>query len=232
MDGLAFDLNGAALRALPEGALWWPAERLLAVADLHFEKGSSFAAGPRRQLIPPYDTRQTLAVLGGLIETLQPQRVICLGDSFHDRKAAERIDPDDAAALAALIDGVDWTWIAGNHDPLPPQAWGGRVSYELAFGELTFRHEAEQSAGPGEVSGHYHPVASLSVRGRGMRRRCFLTDGRRLVLPSFGTYTGGLNALDPAIARLFPASYEALTCGGRAVHRLSSRQLRPDATLA
>lgn len=232
MDGLAFELNGAALVALPQGALWWPEERLLAVADLHFEKGSSFAAGPRRQLIPPYDTRQTLLALAGLIDALEPNRVICLGDSFHDRKAAERVDAEDAAALSGLIARTDWIWIAGNHDPLPPDAWGGRVSYELAMGELTFRHEAEEGAGPGEVSGHYHPVAALSVRGRGLRRRCFLTDGRRLVLPSFGTYTGGLNALDPAIARLFAPTYEALTCGGRAVHRLSSRQLRPDASPA
>ena len=96
-------------------------------------------------------------------------------------------------------------------------------------GEALHLDTARFGAADGEVSGHYHPVAALTVRGRGLRRRCFLTDGRRLILPAFGAYAGGLNALDPAIAQLFPDDYDALVVGRDAVRRLSWRQLRPDA---
>lgn len=225
-----FDCNGAAVCARSDGALHWPDEGLLAVADLHLEKGSSYAA--RRQFLPPYDTRQTLAALARAVAETRPRVVVCLGDTFHDRKAAERLGPDDVAALRALTGTVrDWIWIAGNHDPEPPRAWGGTAAGEVALGPLTFRHEALPGAPAGELSGHFHPVAALTVRGRGLRRRCFATDGARTVLPSFGAYTGGLNVLDPAIGRLFAGEYDALALGAGRVHRLSWRRLRADAAL-
>ena len=235
MSSIAFSFNGAEVEARADGALWWPDERLLAVADLHLEKGTWYGARTG-QLLPPYDTRTTLRRLALSIDTLKPRCVVCVGDSFHDTEAASRIDADDAAVLERLVASVeDWIWLIGNHDPRPPRAWGGAVSHELAFGPLAFRHEAERlplTRCDGEVSGHYHPVAVLTVRGRGLRRRCFVTDGRRLILPSFGAYTGGLNARDPAIAALFDGSYDALALGASSVHRLPSRILRPDPMLA
>lgn len=235
MSSIAFAFNGAALQARPDGALWWPEARLLAVADLHLEKGSWYGARTG-QLLPPYDTRTTLRRLARCVEQLRPHCVVCVGDSFHDTDAAQRIDAEDAAALARLIGSVpDWIWLIGNHDPRPPRAWGGAVSHELALAPLAFRHEADRTLlanCDGEVSGHYHPVAVLTVRGRGLRRRCFVTDGRRLVLPSFGAYTGGLNARDPVIAELFDGDYDVLALGASTVHRLPSRILRPDPALA
>ena len=123
---------GAVLTALAEGALWWPSERLLAVADLHFEKGSAFAA--RGIALPPYDTRATIARLENLIARFAPERVIALGDSFHDREAEARMDENDAARLARLTAHSDWIWIAGNHDPVPPRRFGGHVQEELRVG--------------------------------------------------------------------------------------------------
>lgn len=235
MSSIVLQLHGTELEARPDGALWWPAERLLAVADLHLEKGSWYGARAG-QLLPPYDTRATLRRLAQCIEALRPRCVICVGDSFHDRQAAARIDADDADMLAGLVTSVpDWIWLVGNHDPQPPRGWGGTVSRELAFGPLVFRHEAERlplTHVDGEVSGHYHPVAALSVRGQPLRRRCFVSDGRRLVLPSFGAYTGGLNARDPAIAGLFDGDYDVLVLGVSSVHRLPSRMLRPEPVMA
>ena len=222
---------GERLEALPAGALHWPARRLLAVADLHLEKGSSYAVNALK-LLPRHDTRQTLAVLGALIEALKPETVVCLGDSFHDRDAIARLPDWERVEIERLTAQARFVWIAGNHDPAPPPAGWGEVAEEIGDGPLTFRHEAHFGARDGEVSGHYHPVAALTVRGRGFRRRCFLTDGRRVILPAFGTYAGGLNALDPAIAQLFPDDYDALIVGRDVVRRLSWRQLRPDATLA
>jgi DNA ligase-associated metallophosphoesterase len=231
VNGLEFPCAGERLEALPSGALHWPSRRLLAVADLHLEKGSSYAISALK-LLPRHDTRQTLAALAKLIERLQPETVICLGDSFHDRQAIARLPKIERAEIERLTCLARFVWIAGNHDPAPPPDGWGHVAVEIADAPLVFRHEAQFGPAEGEVSGHYHPVAALSVRGRSLRRRCFLTDGRRVILPAFGAYAGGLNALDPAIAQLFPDDYDALVVGKDAVRRLSWRQLRPDATLA
>ena len=228
----AFDFlcAGETLQALPQGALYWPARRLLAVADLHLEKGSSYAVAARK-LLPRHDTRQTLAALAALIDALAPETVVCLGDSFHDREAVARLADAERAEIGRLTARTRFVWLAGNHDPAPPPAGWGEVAEEIDEGPLVFRHEAHFGPVKGEISGHYHPVAALTVRGRGFRRRCFLTDGRRLILPAFGAYAGGLNARDPAIAQLFPDDYDALLVGRDAVRRLSWRQLRPDGTL-
>jgi len=228
MSAFDFVCAGETLQALPQGGLYWPARRLLAVADLHLEKGSSYAVAARK-LLPRYDTRQTLSALGALIDALQPRTVVCLGDSFHDRAAVERLPEEERGEIERLTSATRFVWIAGNHDPAPPPAGWGEVAEEIDEAPLVFRHEAQFGPVRGEISGHYHPVAALTVRGRGLRRRCFLTDGYRLILPAFGAYAGGLNALDPAIAQLFPDDYDALLVGRDAVRRLSWRQLRPDA---
>ena len=225
-----FDCAGEKLQALPAGALHWPARRLLAVADLHLEKGSSYAVNARK-LLPRHDTVQTLVTLATLIDLFEPATVVCLGDSFHDRSAIARLGEVERRTIEGLTARARFIWIAGNHDPAPPPSGWGEVAEEINDGPLIFRHEALFGPADGEVSGHFHPVAALSVRGRGMRRRCFLTDGHRLILPAFGAYAGGLNALDPAIAQLFPDDYDALVVGRDTVHRLSWRQLRPDASL-
>ncbi len=235
MKALDFECAGETLQALPQGALWWPARRLLAVADLHLEKGSSYAVAARK-LLPRHDTRQTLAALAKLIDALKPATVVCLGDSFHDRAAVERLPDDDRLEIERLTARTRFVWIAGNHDPAPPPGYFGKegwgeVAEEIDEAPLVFRHEAQFGPVTGEVSGHFHPVAALTVRGRGFRRRCFLTDGNRLILPAFGAYAGGLNARDPAIAQLFPDDYDALLVGRDAVRRLSWRQLRPDAVV-
>src|SRR3546814_210063 len=199
-------VNGVALQADVSGALLWPERRLAVVADLHFEKSTAFAA--RGRLLPPYDTAATLDKLEDVIVRHEVERIICLGDSFHDRGAAQRLDPLQAARLKGLLARLEWTWIAGNHDPAPPADWGGRVAAEVTLGALTFRHEAEPAARGGEVSGHFHPKASVSLRGRRITAPCFVTDGRRLILPAFGAFTGGLDVLDPAIGGLFAKGFQ------------------------
>ncbi len=199
-------LNGAVLSADPSGALLWPARRTLVVADLHLEKGSAFAA--RGQLLPPYDTRATLERLEALIARHRPDRVVCLGDSFHDGEAGGRLSAPDRARLGRLTASCDWVWIEGNHDPEPPDDLGGRIEAELVDPPLVFRHQARKrrtKAHPvaGEVSGHWHPKAAVHLPPKRISAPCFVSDGRRLVLPAFGAYTGGLNVLDPALSGLF-----------------------------
>ena len=211
----AIRLNGAELVPDVAGALWWPARQVLLVADLHLEKGSSYT----RHTLPPYDSQATLERLEAVIERRRPARVICLGDSFHDRRAADRLAAEERDRVQALASRVGWTWIAGNHDPAPPAHWGGSVEQELTLGPLVFRHAADPARPPaGEVSGHYHPKTRVRVRGKGVSARCFVADGRRLILPAFGAYTGGLSVLDPAISGLFTNTFTAHLIGRRAVY--------------
>ncbi|MEQ8397946.1 ligase-associated DNA damage response endonuclease PdeM [Thalassobaculum sp.] len=216
-------LNGTELAADPAGVLLWPARRTLVVADLHLEKGSGFAR--RGVLLPPFDSTATLVRLAATLDRHRPERVICLGDSFHDSGAGARLGEDDRSRLRAMTDGLDWIWIAGNHDPDPPADWGGRVLAELTDGPLVFRHEAQTDTPHGEVSGHYHPKARVRLRGRGVSGRCFATDGRRLILPAFGAYTGGLDVLRPDLRCLFTRRFEVLLLAADRILRVPAERL-------
>jgi len=216
-------LNGTELLADASGALFWPARESLIVADLHLEKGSSLAR--KGTLLPPYDTRATIDRLRAAIETYCPRRVICVGDSFHDSTGSQRLSGEDRAELAALIHQLDWLWIIGNHDPVPPHGLGGAVADGLVDGALSFRHEALDDGAPGEISGHYHPVARLRVKGRTVSGRCFVNDGARLILPAFGAYTGGLDVCAPDLRRLFARRFEVGLITARRIWRVPSSEL-------
>jgi uncharacterized protein len=183
------------------GALFWREERLLVVADLHFEKGSAFAT--RKIFLPPYDTAATLELLANLIAVYQPRAVVALGDSFHDSQAGERLAPHDRAMIHALQAGREWIWIAGNHDRSLPRGVEGEARDELLIGAITFRHEPRARPSPGEIAGHLHPVARVAGRAGSIRRRCLVADATRCVLPAFGAFTGGLNLRDAAFVPLF-----------------------------
>ncbi|ACK49243.1 conserved hypothetical protein [Methylocella silvestris BL2] len=226
----ALPVLDAEFLADPSGALFWPRESLLVVADLHLEKGSAFAA--RGVLLPPYDTAATLAVLAILIGFYQPRRIVALGDSFHDSGAGDRLNPGDRCALAMLQRGRDWIWIAGNHDPAPPAGLAGEALDELAIGSILFRHEPSAARGRGEIAGHLHPAAKLSGRGGSVRGRSFVSDGSRCVLPAFGAFAGGLNVRDPAFDALFDGEAEkavfAYVIGRSAVYAVPHRLCLPD----
>lgn len=220
----ALSVNGVALRALPSGALWWAARRILVVADLHLEKGTAFAA--RGVLLPPYDSARTLDRLAAEVERMRPETVICLGDSFHDPRAAGRLDRADAARIEAMAGRRRWIWVTGNHDPHPPAGHAGESMPEITVGSLTFRHEARRDLpGGGEVSGHFHPRASVVVRARLLSRPCFVSDGRRLLLPAFGAFTGGLDVHDPAIRGLWSRSWAVHLTGQARIYRLPAARL-------
>jgi DNA ligase-associated metallophosphoesterase len=225
MTAAPIHIAGERLMLDPEGVLWWPARRLLAVADLHLEKGSSLAA--RGALIPPYDSRATLDRLLPLVRRYRPARLVALGDSFHDRHGAARLSREDVARIATLAQSVGLVWVLGNHDPAPPDGLPGTATAALAEGPLTFRHDATGRLG--EISGHLHPKASIATRGRWMSRSCFVADSRRIVLPAFGAYTGGLDVRDPAIRALFPRGGRAFLLGRGRLYSFTLGQLHQNA---
>ncbi|MBX9814362.1 MAG: phosphoesterase [Proteobacteria bacterium SG_bin5] len=203
-----FSFAGEEFAALREGALWWPARRALLVADLHLEKASWFAR--HGQFLPPYDSLATLAALEALVRALAPRALWCLGDSFHDSAAGDRLAAPARARLESLMGACDWTWITGNHDPAPcPRLGGARVS-AARLGDIVLRHQAAPDEALPEISGHFHPKLRLSLRGRSVARRCFVAGARKLLLPAFGALTGGLDADHPEIVRAVGAGAEAL----------------------
>lgn len=210
----------------PSGAIWLPDRRLLAAADLHLEKGSAFAV--RGQMLPPYDSAATLDRLAAEVDALDPAVVVLLGDSFHDAGAVPRLAKADRARLSDLARDRDWVWLEGNHDREALDAdldrLPGRTVGELAVDGLTLTHEPLPGDRPGEVAGHLHPSVRVTGFGRSVRRPCFLTDGRRLILPAFGAFTGGLSVRDPAFADLFDTPPLAVALGRDRLH-----PLRPEA---
>ena len=197
-------VNGTLVTCDHTGVLWMPDSRTLVVSDLHLEKGAAFAR--RGLLLPPYDTAATLARLAAAIARYNPRLVISLGDSFHDRAGSQHLPDPYRGELLALQRGRDWTWIEGNHDPDRPVDLGGAWCRELYLETLMFRHEPRYGAADGEIAGHLHPVARVVRRGKGVRRPCFASDGKRLLMPAFGSTTGGLDLRHSAMHGLFDRS--------------------------
>jgi DNA ligase-associated metallophosphoesterase len=195
-------LAGERLMLDPMGALFWPEQRLLAVSDLHLEKGSSFAR--RGMLLPPWDTHATIDRLTLLLRRWSPETVVALGDSFHDAGGSGRLPVTEQRRLVAMTGAHRFIWVQGNHDPTPPEGIGGEWVETHAVRAVIFRHQASVSADPGEIVGHHHPKATVEARSGAVSRPCFVFDGYRLMMPAFGAYTGGLDVRDPAIHRLFP----------------------------
>ena len=194
---VSLSFAGETLVPLACGGLFWPAQAALLVADLHFEKGSSFARLGR--LLPPHDSADTIACLIDAVELTGARRVFCLGDSFHDAGGPARLGPAPRAALRLLTANLDWLWITGNHDDDAAGALGGRVMAEARIGALTLRHEAVPGAPEAELSGHFHPKVAVRIRGRRIVRRCFAVSATKIILPAYGAFTGGLDVTDPAI---------------------------------
>lgn len=207
-----FSFAGYEVAAVGGGALWWPARRALIVADLHFEKGSWFAG--LGQFLPPYDSLATLSDLAALCAQWKPRELWCLGDSFHDARGCERLPAAAQTTLRALTGTLDWTWVTGNHDigagARLIDRCGGRIVDEAVVDGLVLRHEAIAADPRPELSGHFHPKLRLVVRGRRLARRCFVASSTKLILPAFGSLTGGLDAAHPEIVRAVGTSAHAL----------------------
>ena len=221
----AIAVCSASLLADAEGALYWPELSVLVVADLHLEKGSSFAA--RGVLLPPYDTAATLARLARLVTHYAPSCVIALGDSFHDGGGPARLADADREALSIMQRGREWIWITGNHDPEPATGVGGTFIEAVTVGVLTFRHLPTGASG--EISGHLHPVARVAHRGRAVSRRCFAADATRMIMPAFGAFTGGLNIRDAMFADVFGTlAFKAHLLGDGRLYAFAAKRCLPE----
>ena len=203
-----FSFAGETFEATASGALFWRAQEALLVADLHLEKASWFAK--RGQFLPPYDSHATLSALAEEVERSGAARLCCLGDSFHDAFGCERLPEQARALLTELTARLDWTWIVGNHDPRFADHCGGHIADEVELGGIILRHEAVVGDSRPEISGHYHPKLRLHLKGRQVSRRCFVVSPGKIIMPAFGSLTGGLDAHHPEILRSVGSEAAAL----------------------
>jgi DNA ligase-associated metallophosphoesterase len=203
-----FSFAGETFHASPDGALFWPVQNALLVADLHLEKASWFAR--LGQFLPPYDSHATLTALAGEVERTGATRLYCLGDSFHDRFGCDRLAANARELLTGLTNKLDWTWIVGNHDPGFADHCGGRLAEEVGLAGIVLRHEAVRDDPRPEISGHFHPKLRVHLSGRSVSRRCFVVSATKIIMPAFGTLTGGLDAHHPEILGSVGASASAL----------------------
>lgn len=186
-------LAGERLLMLPQRALFWPAQALLVIADIHFGKAASFRAGGIP--VPRGTTTENLAALDFLVDVCQATRVLFLGDFLHARHAHA------AATVAAMThwrarrSGLDLTLVRGNHDRHagdPPGQLHIRVVDEpWRIGPLLFAHHPQTHPDGYVLAGHVHPVYRLSTRSDALRLPCFVFGAGSGVLPSFGSFTGG-----------------------------------------
>ena len=212
-----FSFAGETFEATASGALFWRARQALLVADLHLEKASWFAR--LGQFLPPYDSDATLSALSGEAERSGATRIFCLGDSFHDSFGCERLPASARALLTGLTGRFEWTWIVGNHDPGFADHCGGTLEPEVGIGGIVLRHEAVAADRRPEISGHFHPKFRVNVKGRHISRRCFVVSETKIIMPAFGSLTGGLDAHHPEILR-------SVGGGAAALVPLSDRLLR------
>jgi DNA ligase-associated metallophosphoesterase len=218
--GLETRIAGVRVTLCASGAAWLLDSATLIAADLHLEKGSAYAM--RGQLLPPYDTRDTLGRLEAEVERRAPRTVVLLGDSFHDGGGEGRLHASDVARIEALAAQTELVWVVGNHDADGPRWLPGEVVDQLNVEGVDLVHEPSPRPIRGEFAGHLHPASKIRGYARSVRARCFLTDGERMILPAFGAFAGGLNVRDPAFDGLFSAAPVACALGraGR-VHALT-----------
>ena len=218
-------LGGLEMIPCLSGALMVPDSKTLLIADLHLEQGTSLAR--RGAHVPPFDTASSLALLSAVIARDQPNRLIFLGDSFHDAEGSVRLEESHRRTLKSITHAVETFWISGNHDPSPPQDVGGFHAEQIFLGPIILRHEPgrlqhEQC----EISGHLHPGCVVVQRGRPLRGKCFAYDGKRLIMPAFGAYTGALSVTGRPYHNLFEELVaEVLMIGKAALHRFPFSRL-------
>lgn len=201
-------LAGERLLLLPQRALFWPAKRMLVIADIHFGKAASFRAGGIP--VPRGTTTENLSALDTLIDQWQPTQILFLGDFLHARHAHAAATMAVIAAWRMRRAGLELTLVRGNHDRHagdPPAALDMQVVDEpWAIGPFLFAHHPEPQAHGYVLAGHVHPVYRLATRGDALRLPCFLFGATTGMLPSFGAFTGGHPVIPAPGERLFVAA--------------------------
>ena len=206
------EIAGQTLQLLPQRAAYWPAQRLLLIADIHFGKAAAFRA--LGVPVPSGTTSDNLARLDALIDAYDVQHVLFLGDFLHARASHA---PTTLAVLRRWRANRSWlklTLVRGNHDESagdPPVDLNIAVVDEpFEMNGLSFCHHPHAHAQGYVIAGHLHPVFRLSAAGDSVRLPCFVFGPASGILPSFGAFTGGFAISPQADERVFVTTGDAV----------------------
>ena len=201
------------------GALLWEQEKILIVSDLHFEKGSSFLKFGT--YLPPFDTQETLEKLTTTLNAHKVETIIFLGDVYHDTGALSRMNVKTRDIWQNILNNHHIVWVEGNHDPNTAPK-GIECLKEHNHQDIIFRHIAQNNAQDFEISGHYHPAVTFTYKGQKLRKPCFIKSKNKMILPAYGTYTGGLDITDKIYKDIFNPYKpdEIFALGHHSVHKI------------
>lgn len=211
VDHLNISIQGEELWLSSRRCIWWPAKMTLIVSDLHLGKGIFYSKVSN--LLPPYDTIDTLNRLRQLIEELKPERVISLGDSFHHKNSFDSLQEYEKQMIHELVTLVDeWVWIMGNHDyELPSALYGLKVKY-INEKQISFYHQPNTTNNNDfQIVGHFHPKYTKIIKGRRLSKPCFIWAKNVMIMPAFGSYTGGLDIDHPEIIKMLSKPFKIAT---------------------
>lgn len=212
---------GQSMRLDASGILFWPEHQIAVVADLHLEKATYFAR--HGQLLPPQESYHTLFKLQNVLSRVSCRSLILLGDSFHDANGFARLNAPARHLWDQLRARYTVTFVRGNHDGavVPPHCHGRDY---LEWAGIHFRHQARLEA-VAEISGHYHPKACLRLHGSRITRPCFIVDTKRMILPAFGSLTGGMDVRSEAISNLFASESVVHLLGEHTIYSVPLNKL-------
>ncbi len=205
----------------PDGSMLWPKESCLIVGDLHLEKSTSYI--DQGNYLPPFDSLDTLSKLSNSMKKNNIKKIIFLGDVFHDSNGYKRLKLKEQRLFDTIIN-VNTIWISGNHDAkfLPKNI----NSYNLyKLNEFTFSH-ISCSKNIKEISAHYHPKVTFKYMGNKISKPCFLIDNNKIILPAYGSYTGGLNISSNIFKNILFQKFDIYALGNKKVIKLNSSKLR------
>ena len=173
-----------------DGSVYWPDKKCLILCDLHLEKSSFFAK--LGDFLPPYDSFETLRKLKFSLTNLNVDRIVLLGDIFHDKEGINRLNKELQDYLESLCKSYEVIWLAGNHDGLIRPKFA-KYCYKYKLDNIIFNHKSHKNT-INEISGHYHPKTTLRLFKRKVSKPCFLISKEKIILPAYGSFTGGIDA--------------------------------------
>ena len=187
-----------------DGSVYWPDKKSLILGDLHLEKSSYFAK--LGNFLPPYDSFETLNKLEKSLNKLNVNKIILLGDIFHDKEGIKRLNKKLLKYLDYICKKFDVIWLVGNHDGIdrPKDA---KFCKKYKIDNINFNHKSSKNT-MNELSGHYHPKATLKLFKTKISKPCFLIGKSKIILPAYGSFTGGIDSQDEIFKKIFENKYK------------------------
>ena len=207
------------------GVIYWPRLMTIILSDLHLGKSMFWAR--HGKFLPPYDNLETLSKLKKVLRKFQISKIIFLGDVFHDDSGYESLEPETIQILNEILCNYEIIFIAGNHDlniSIPKiKILKNYTKDSIIFSHYPSTNVSEKKA---QIFGHFHPKISVKISGRVISKKCFVIDKKKILLPSFGNYTGGLDINKNMLLNIFKKDCTYFMLGQKRILEIKKENLK------